>query len=164
MSKSENKGFLEKWAAKAVALTAILTLLFLLFPDLKPTPTETPLRSTSTQTPTSNPGDIILGIWEQFIFVSETDLRSGGKFLVSRAEGEYVMSSVSQPDDARSIHSIEISQIQSDGNLWTFTSNQGAGRIVYFELKKVSENVFEGCAQLDTTIIQCDRWIRIVGP
>lgn len=162
MDKPKDKSFLEKWGAQAAALTAILTLIFLLFPHLKPIDhKQAELSSLSSISNDKLSTDTILGVWEQYIFVTQTDLRSGGKFLVAKRDGKFQMSSISQPDDPRTVHSIQISNVESNGSLWKFISNQGTGRLVQFELLRVSENIFEGTAKLGGVVIQHDRWIRV---
>jgi hypothetical protein len=180
MSGFQSKSPLEKWGAVAMAITAILTLVFLLFPDLKPQPREImagpeivepparlPEAPATSRTPEVNSapartaGDVILGTWDQYTFLSEADLKYGGTFVVSRSDGRYVMSAQSQREDAG--HTIGLSDVDSDGRRWTFRSNWGGGRVATFALERVTENVFEGAASLGGFVVQRDRWVRKSG-
>jgi hypothetical protein len=166
-----------------MAITGILTLVFLLFPDLKPQPRnvepardvagsaaqlpDAPVRAQASlpvPTPATAPraGDAILGTWDQYTFLTESDLKYGGTFVVSRSDGQYVMSALRQREDSG--HTIGLSDVNSDGRSWTFQSNWGSGFVATFALERVSENVFEGVATLRGQPMQRDRWVRKSGP
>lgn len=183
MSHLPSRSALEKWGAIAMAITGILTLVFLLFPDLKPQPRDAePVRdiaappaqlldapaiaqvSVPVQAPAPPPraGDAILGTWDQYTFLTESDLKYGGTFVVSRSDGQYVMSALRQREDSG--HTIGLSDVNSDGRSWTFRSNWGSGFVATFALERVSENVFEGVASLRGLPMQRDRWVRKSGP
>ena len=182
MSHVPSRSALEKWGAVAMAISGILTLVFLLLPDLKPQPREAQSvrdiagsaaqfldAPAATQVsvpvpeppPAPRPGDIILGTWDQYTLLTEADLKYGGTFVVSRSDGQYVMSALRQREDAG--HTIGLSDVNSDGRSWTFKSNWGSGFVGTFALERVSENVFEGVASLRGLPVQRDRWVKKSG-
>lgn len=183
MSEHQPRSPLEKWGAIAVAISGILTLVFLLFPDLKPHSTinganipsvvppslvaerETPAARTEPAVERQrapDPGDVILGTWDQYTFRTQNDLTYGGTFVVSRGDPEYVMAALSQRE--HSGHTIGLSDVTCDGRTWTFRSNWGNGISAVFMLERVSQNVFEGVASVNGVAVQRDRWVRKSGP
>ena len=113
MSHLPSRSALEKWGAVAMAISGILTLVFLLLPDLKPQPRDAQsvrefagsaaqlldapaATQVSVPVPAPAPGDIILGTWDQYTLLTEADLKYGGTFVVSRSDGQYVMSALRQ--------------------------------------------------------------------
>lgn len=172
MPKWEERSLIEKWGAIAAALTGILTLLFLLFPSLRPElPHNTPTQSTTpvsaaaapsgTPPPQPSPGDVILGTWQQFGFVPETSRwEYFGTFVVAKVNGAYAMSAREQREDPQLLNSIGIFDVQSDGTSWSFNSNWGQGAVGNFLLQKVSSTEFEGTISASARVVGRTKWVR----
>lgn len=175
MPKWEERSLIERWGAIAVALTGILTLLFLLFPNLKPdlphnsqspsqssAPASAAAEPSETLPPRSNPGDVILGTWQQFGFDPATSQWEYlGTFVAAKVNGAYTMSAREQREDPRLLNSIGIFDVRSDGTSWSFNSNWGRGAVGNFLLQKVSSTSFEGTISVDTRIVGRTKWVRI---
>jgi hypothetical protein len=104
--------------------------------------------------------DILLGIWEQYS--SNTmygNYQKIGEFLVTKKNGAYIMAVKEQNNP--SIKTLSISEVMYDGNNWTFNSRLQNGFLINFELKKISDNRFEGRAIANGQIIQKDIWKKI---
>ena len=182
----------------AGALTAILTLLFLLFPELKPgsgaagegtsvpaaaaqpppvqpasnaparaeLPPAQPavMRSEPVQAasllPSDVPGDVIIGAWRQYLYVGSEELRFLGTFVVGKSNGVYTMAAREQVEAADVINSIGIFDVACDGEIWTFKSNWGQGRVGQFVLQRVSPTIFDGSVYFDGGVA-ANRWIKV---
>jgi hypothetical protein len=166
MAKWEERSLIEKWGAVAVALTGILTLVFLLFPDLKPEPLRgTPAQSSTPVSPVADlkpsPGDVILGTWQQYGLVPATSQwEYFGTFVVAKVNGAYAMSAREQKEDPQLLNSIGIFDVQSDGTSWSFNSNWGRGAVGNFLLQKVSNTVFEGTISVSGRVVGQTKWVR----
>lgn len=170
MSKWEERTLIEKGGAIAVALTGILTLVFLLFPGLKPeftrdspppAPTATPI-SLGPSEPKPSAGDVILGTWQQYGWIPATQQWDYfGTFVVARNNGAYTMSAREQREDPQLLNSIGIFDVQSDGTTWTFNSNWGRGDVGNFSLQKLSNTLFEGDISVRSQVVGRTKWVRI---
>ena len=153
MSDRQKHGLLEKWGAKAAAVTAILGLIFLIFPRLQPS-RETgpqpaaPSPQVAPAGVSRQPGDIILGTWRHY-----HDLDENGNWtyistvVVARSATGYIMSVREQAesnDSVQIVNGLALFDVESDGTTWTFNSNWGGGRVGHFVLKHVSPILFEG--------------------
>jgi hypothetical protein len=176
MAPYSNMSIWERGATIAGAVTAILTLVFLLYPDLQPKPTanreEPPASSAAFQTPQAAavitashpeaaPGDVILGVWRQYVYVDPDQLRPLGTFAVGKRGGEYTMAAREQVESADLLNSIGIFDVASDGELWTFNSNWGQGRVGNFELRRMSPTVFEGDVKYLGQVVSRNRWVKV---
>ena len=166
MSKWEERSLIEKWGAIAAALTGTVTLVFLIFPQLRPealqntAPPATPVSAAADLR--SSPGDVILGTWQQFGFLPATSQWEYlGTFVVAKANGVYAMSAREQREDPQFVNSIGIFDVQSDGTSWTFNSNWGRGDVGNFLLQKVSSTVFEGTASVGARVVGRTKWVRV---
>ena len=167
--EKEQKTLIERWGGIAAAITAILSLVFLVFPTLRPassapTPSDSPpdrdYREARTST-REDPGDVILGSWQQYIPDQATGAwQHVGTFVVTKSEGSYVMSAREQRSAPDMVNSIGIFAVQSDGNTWSFNSNWGEGRVGNFLLERVSNTSFEGTIQADGSEVTRTRWTR----
>jgi hypothetical protein len=94
-------------------------------------------------------GDVILGTWHQFLFFEEKGHSEPvGTFIVTKdLYDNYAMSSVGQEERPDILNSIGIFEIQSDGTSWKFNSHLVGNQVANFDLKRVSDTVFEGTAK-----------------
>jgi hypothetical protein len=165
---AEKKSALEKWGAYAAALTAILALIFLVFPNWKPEskePHKLPEVNQARPIPplaTPLPGDIILGTWQEFLSDSAgSGWEYVGTFVVAKAEGVFTIGAREQRDAPHLINSIGIFDVRSDGTRWTFNSNLGSGRVTNFDLKRVSDTEFYGTISMGGKVINITKWEKV---
>lgn len=90
-------------------------------------------------------GPPLEGAWKQYVTHplrgEEVHL---GTFVVSKFNGEYVISARAQSEDSEHLNSIAIYDVQYDGRRLTFNSNWGNGEIGNFEMERTSPSEFRG--------------------
>jgi hypothetical protein len=111
----------------------------------------------------SAPGDIILGTWEQYIFTSPTDLVFGGTFVVSKVDDGYVMGAQQQTPRPDLVNSLGLTNVTSDGTVWTFQSHFTDGESGEFRLRRVSDSIFEGEVVQGGRVTR-NKWVRRTHP
>lgn len=155
MAEQQKLGILDKWGAKAAAITTILTLVFLLFPRLQPArdngsdgragSTAQPRSPTTGDATNPLPGDVILGTWKHWNTVPGNDtLVYMSTVVVTRTPSGYLMSVRDQAEDPSITNGIGIDHVECDGETWTFDSNWGHGEVGHFVLQRRSPTLFEG--------------------
>jgi hypothetical protein len=109
----------------------------------------------------ASPGDVILGTWQQYILENTSRWEFLGTFVVTKTAGAYTISARTQREEPWIANSIGISDVQCDGESWTFNSNWGGGNVAKFSLKRVSNSQFEGTINLGGRPAQRTRWTKI---
>jgi len=179
MTDQPSRGPLEKWGAKAVALTAIISLVFLVFPRLKPEPEPSPERGASSVLPSTlvvrqetppatlaspsveQPGDVILGTWRQYWYGPAGDLQWLSTYVVSKVGTGYAMTALELVEAEGVTPSLGVFDVRADGYEWEFSSNWGQGRVGYFVLYRVSPSRFEGDVMEGGRVVGRNRWVKV---
>jgi|SRR5579862_1214346 len=144
------------WGTYAASLAAILTVVFIVFPNIKP------VQKAEHVSQSAAKDDLILGTWQQYGLNPTTQQWDyWGTFIVAKANGIYTMSPSEQPETPYLANSIGIFDIQSDGDTWSFDSKQTGGTASIFNLKRASDTEFEGTASSAGLPMTLTKWIKV---
>jgi len=108
--------------------------------------------------------ETLTGTWQQFFYDPGREAWvSGGVYQVFTKDNELRMSITetwTAPSD--STRSLGISNIDFDGQYWTFNSRWDVGLIAIFKLKKIDDNTFEGHSSVEGRPERDkNRWVRL---
>ena len=120
----------------------------------------TPTSGLAAESPV-DPGVPIEGTWKQWVYDETGTAVELGAFVVTRRQGEYVISARRQNESERIMNTIGIFDVQYDGTLWTFNSNWGKGKVGNFRLQRQTDIVFEGEIIVPGEIPNRTKWVKI---
>jgi hypothetical protein len=89
-----------------------------------------------------------LGLWVQYVEVGGRWVELGRFRLERNSAGKYGMVALFQSHQAAQTYEIRNVNFDEKNNVWSFYSDLGANRLVYFELRKIAEGTFEGWSSL----------------
>jgi hypothetical protein len=169
MNERPKDGLIERWGAKAAALTTILTLVFLVLPQLRPKDADSQTSKSGVSAAEAIvpairiedlPKDHLVGRWRQYDVDGLGNTRYLSTVLVSKHDHDYIMAIAGVAADPDVGSSRGVFDVRYDGTTWTFNSDWGNGQIGMFILRDVAPDVFEGQVYLNGAVVGRSRWTR----